>query len=143
MAGPKSPCSIHSRLESEIEEFNFDDVNNKQLAAAILAGSDIDTSELPGYGPFPFFPIEFLKKSGVVDSVFKHSGEDKTFLSSGTTQASRSQSKYSKDGLFLYKISAITSFTDTLRKTGIPADQFKGVSLIPPTSIWPDSASLK
>ena len=59
---PKQPCSIHSKLKIEIEKFDFDEQKHKRLAGAILTGSDIDTSDLPGYGPFPFFPIEFFKK---------------------------------------------------------------------------------
>ncbi len=81
-------------------------------------------------------PIEDFKERP--DTAFL-SPVEKTFLSSGTTQSARSRSYFSKDGLTLYKASTVLSFYEVLRQFSAP-ESFKGISLVPKPSEWPDSS---
>ena len=77
----------------------------------------------------------------------------KTFLSSGTTGTGstdalgrfgvrRSQSPFSAEGLFIYKATSIMGFAEVLSRTGYVPREFRGYSLIPPTTAsgWQDSS---
>ncbi|MEZ4742513.1 MAG: acyl-CoA reductase [Bdellovibrionota bacterium] len=68
----------------------------------------------------------------------------KTFLSSGTTQAERAQSHFSKLGLELYKFASIACFIDVLSQTADTGTHdvwsMQGFSLVPPIGVWESSS---
>lgn len=65
----------------------------------------------------------------------------RTFLSSGTTAARRSQAPFSPHGLTLYKLNALYTFDWLMRELmGEAWAEGCGFSLIPPSSEWPDSS---
>lgn len=140
LAGSKGKPSLDLKLKLEIENFDFDFPNNKIIAEKIFEGTLDSASKLQPADNLPYFPIEWLKEDGRFSAKLFEKNAVKTFLSSGTTSKQRSKSHFSKDGLFLYKVSALTSFIKVLKDIYGSADQFSGISLIPKTSIWKDSS---
>ena len=84
-----------------------------------------------------YLPIEFFKMQ---ISGMNLLGGKRRFVSSGTTETGRSISFFSDDGVALYKIGAMSTYYSVL------AHYFKNpmfpevISLVPPTSVWPDSS---
>ena len=128
--------SFSRRVLELIENFSFQNVENKSLALAILNKDPIDNCYVKLFSGPDYFPIEKLK----ADNSWTRTSSYRSFKSSGTTSSSRSISKFSRDGLFLYKINSIVSFGNQLKKTGKPIHDFRGLSLIPDSRTWPESS---
>lgn len=88
----------------------------------------------------PYLPIEFLRDRS--DLVWNDTATDgKAFKSSGTTANSKSVSRYSEDGLRLYRKSALKTFKSVIKRaSGMECSEFTGYSLIPTLRDWPDSS---
>lgn len=90
-----------------------------------------------------YLPIEWLKgdqKPFVSKNLLCH--PEKTFLSSGTTQKTRSQSHFSHDGFLLFKAQSVKIFYDLLSHF-VSSEQilsFQGVSLVPSIEDWKTSS---
>ena len=94
------------------------------------------TKEGKRYLPIETYKEIDLSQEDTVNSPF-------LFLSSGTTKSERAKSYFSKEGLNLYKISAIVHFHNFLKKIFWEEEltfSLPGVSLIPKTEDWPQSS---
>ncbi|WP_141736610.1 hypothetical protein [Oligoflexus tunisiensis] len=92
------------------------------------------------YGSAALLPIEFFKihAKALRDRI---SGPiARTFLSSGTTRADRSQSHFSARGLDCYRRNSVAAFQQILRHFFADPSQVSGLSLIPDVDAWPDSS---
>lgn len=101
-------------------------------------------------------PVTLLKEPRYSHLLWNQSfSAAKTFLSSGTTGTTgtmdslgrlgggrRSQSHFSSEGLFVYKATSVMGFAEVLSRTGYAPKEFRGYSLIPPTTApdWKDSS---
>jgi hypothetical protein len=83
-------------------------------------------------------PIEAFKLSP--ELCFGSTSVAKTFLSSGTTSATRSKSPFSELGLELYKFQSLLSFYGMLSHFFDQPETISGISLIPNKQTWPDSS---
>lgn len=81
-----------------------------------------------------YLPIDWLRHPEA--SPWKGGAVVRTFLSSGTTAAARSRSRFSEDGLARYRRLSVPFF---LAAMGTRAPK-KGISLIPTVAEWPDSS---
>lgn len=141
MAELKQLSDIRRRLKEDVKAFPFVTASNASLANALLDGTRVDANHMTSVPGSTFFPIEWLKMSEH-QGLATHSppSDVRIFRSSGTTQAERSLSSFSSDGLFLYKLSAVLGFCYLLEQSPFRVNHLKGYSLIPPVSSWPDSS---
>jgi hypothetical protein len=105
--------------------------NNLPLAADALKAT---------YGTAALLPIEFFKLHADALRNLIKGPIARTFLSSGTTRADRSQSHFSQAGLENYRCLSVAAFQDILRHFFADPHRVSGLSLIPPVSEWPDSS---
>jgi hypothetical protein len=105
--------------------------NNLPLATEALEAS---------YETAALLPIEFFKLHADALRNMISSPIARTFLSSGTTRADRSQSHFSKAGLESYRRNSMTAFQDILRHFFADPQAITGLSLIPSVDEWPDSS---
>ena len=85
-----------------------------------------------------YLPIESFKLKP--ELCFGQEAACKTFLSSGTTTASRSKSQFSEFGLSLYKFQSLLGFYGMLAHFFERPEAVTGISLIPTKQTWPDSS---
>lgn len=89
----------------------------------------------------PYLPIEALRDFDLGQRLFLGAAPARTFLSSGTTQSSRSTSHYSAAGLEAYRWGSLYTFRSVLsRVLGVAPEGVQGFSLIPSVAEWPDSS---
>jgi hypothetical protein len=105
--------------------------NNLPLATDALKAS---------YGTAALLPIEFFKLHADALRNLIEGPVTRTFLSSGTTRADRSQSHFSKAGLEHYRRLSVAAFQDILRRFFADPHAVPGLSLIPSVKEWPDSS---
>lgn len=86
-------------------------------------------------------PIEFFKYFSHITPSTQENWH--SFTSSGTTSANRSISRFSDDGLELYRSCAVKTFFDMLNNFYKEPLKVKGVSLIPNSEIWKKSSLAK
>jgi hypothetical protein len=101
-----------------------------------LATEALDAS----YGTAALLPIEFFKLHAEALRNLIPGPIARTFLSSGTTRADRSQSHFSKAGLDSYRRNSVTAFQNILRHFFADPHAVSGLSLIPSVETWPDSS---
>lgn len=105
--------------------------NNLPLATDALKAS---------YGTAALLPIEFFKLHAEALRNLIAGPVARTFLSSGTTRADRSQSHFSKTGLESYRCLSVAAFQEVLRHFFADPHAVSGLSLIPSVKEWPDSS---
>jgi len=92
------------------------------------------------YGTAALLPIEFFKLHADALRDLIPGTMARTFLSSGTTRADRSQSHFSQEGLQTYRQHSVAGFQNILQHFFTDPSQAKGLSLIPGVDKWPDSS---
>ncbi|HYX36808.1 MAG TPA: hypothetical protein VE954_27180 [Oligoflexus sp.] len=92
------------------------------------------------YGTANLLPIEFFKLQADALRDLISGPVVRTFLSSGTTRADRSQSHFSKAGLETYRRNSVAAFQNILRHFFAEPLHVPGLSLIPDIETWPDSS---
>ncbi len=92
------------------------------------------------YGTAALLPIEFFKVHADALRDLISGPVVRTFLSSGTTRADRSQSHFSKTGLSSYRRNSVAAFQDILQRFFPDPNTVSGLSLIPSVAEWPDSS---
>lgn len=93
---------------------------------------------VPTNPPKKYIPIEDFRN----EKNLHFSGKvERAFQSSGTTEKNRSISKFSKEGLLLYKAQSLKIFHDVMKRFfGEKQFQIQGISLIPNAQTWPTSS---
>lgn len=92
------------------------------------------------YGTADLLPIEFFKLHADTLREWMVGPVVRSFLSSGTTRADRSQSHFSEAGLKAYHDSSLRCFQEILSHFFANPHGVRGLSLIPPVAEWPDSS---
>lgn len=155
--------SLWHQLQQEAQCFVAHDPEHAQKAQQLLCRGEVHhlttpastrwTPPLCNLEQGSAVPLSWLKLPQLHHRIWPTSAQSRSFLSSGTTVASspsfssypyhnpqRSVSMFSRDGLFLYKISALKGFFQCLEKTPFALEEFQGISLIPSLQGWPHSS---
>jgi hypothetical protein len=105
-----------------------------------IEGTQAEEALRATYGSAALLPIEFFKlhAEALRDRISVPIA--RTFLSSGTTRADRSQSHFSEQGLACYRKNSVAAFERILQHFFADPPQVSGLSLIPSVDEWPDSS---
>lgn len=113
-----------------------------ELANIFGAQADSLESKDPVSRSPEVLPIEVFRESlpERTHRYFKGPSIHRTFLSSGTTDTIRAISRFSEDGLNLYKLASIKTFSAVLGRFWGAELMHSGMSLIPRTAEWKHSS---